>query len=250
MATLGCAVVTPAATTVAGLGALSPAPGYATCAITCPVEGQAFDVSATNSSCIAKANAAEWAALGCVVASTPTATTLAGLGALSPSPGYATCAITCPVNGQAFTVTATNSSCTAKANAAEWATLGCAVITPAATTVAGLGALSPAPGYATCAITCPVEGQAFVVTAMENQCIAKANAAEWAALGCVATAPTAITVSGIGAQSAAAGYSSCVITCPVKYQNFVVAATKLISPSPVEETDTLELSNSVTVFIW
>ena len=58
--------------------------------------------------------------------------------------------------------------CTAKANAAAWTALGCAVTTATATSVAGLGNAGPAAGYASCAITCPTNGAAFVVNAVAN----------------------------------------------------------------------------------
>jgi hypothetical protein len=61
--------------------------------------------------CTAKSDANDWAALGCVVATSQTATTGAGLGAQSPAAGYSTCAVTCPIEGQNFDVRTTN-TCT------------------------------------------------------------------------------------------------------------------------------------------
>jgi hypothetical protein len=61
--------------------------------------------------CTAKSDANDWAALGCVVATSQTATTVAGLGAQSPAAGYSTCAVTCPIEGQDFDVRTTN-TCT------------------------------------------------------------------------------------------------------------------------------------------
>ena len=206
-----------------GVGSVSPATGYSTCEITCPVNGEAFAVTATKSSCIAR-DAASWKTVGCVVA-TPTGTTVAGIGSVSAGTGYSTCEITCPVNGQAFTVTATKSSCVAK-DSKEWTTVGCVVANPTGTTIAAIGSQEAATGSSSCDITCPVNGLAFVVTATENQCIAKDDEQSWAVLGCVAAAPTGITVSALGALSGSTGYSACVITCPVQYQKFVVTATK------------------------
>ncbi len=49
-------------------------------------------------------------------------------------------------------------------------------------------------------------------TCVENTCIAKDEAA-WLVLGCVVTDPNANSISGLGAQTAAAGWASCSITC-------------------------------------
>ena len=63
------------------------------------------------------------------------------------------------------------------------------------------------------------------VCAVENECLAKAGAAEWSELGCiVAGDTTGATVIALGAQSAATGYASCAITCPTDGAAFVVAA--------------------------
>lgn len=56
--------------------------------------------------CTAKADAAAWAAEGCVVAGVQTATTVSGLGAQSAASGYQNCSITCPTDGGSFAVTA------------------------------------------------------------------------------------------------------------------------------------------------
>jgi len=123
----------------------------------------------TENTCTAKADAAAWEALGCVVATSATANTVTGLGAQSAAAGYQSCAITCPTDGAAFTVTAVENACTAKADAAAWAAVGCVVAgTQDATTVTGLGAQSAATGYQSCAITCPTDGAAFSVTAVET----------------------------------------------------------------------------------
>ena len=62
-------------------------------------------VAAANT-CTAKADAAAWAAVGCVVASGQAGTTVSALGSQSAAPGYQSCAITCPTKGSAFTVNA------------------------------------------------------------------------------------------------------------------------------------------------
>jgi len=66
--------------------------------------------------CIAKTDADAWSALGCAVAGTQAGTKITALGAVTPVAGYASCAITCPTDGQAFTVVAV--ACTPIANAA------------------------------------------------------------------------------------------------------------------------------------
>ena len=67
----------------------------------------------------------------------------------------------------------------------------------------------------TCSITCPVDGQDFVVMARPYNCNPK-TAEQWAELGCVVSgSPNATTMQGIGAYSAAPGYTHCAIACPV-----------------------------------
>ena len=73
------------------------------------------------------------------------------------SPGYHTF-----VDGQGCTL----NTCTAKTNAGDWTTLGCAVTTAAATTVAGLGTVEAATGYTSCVITCLTNNAAFTVVAV------------------------------------------------------------------------------------
>ena len=58
-------------------------------------------------------------------------------------------------------------ACTAKGDAAAWAALGCVVAASQdGTTVSALGAQTAAPGWASCAITCPTAGQEFAVAAV------------------------------------------------------------------------------------
>ena len=70
-------------------------------------------------------------------------------------------------------------------------------------------------------------GTIFSVSEISNVTVASAaETAAWAAEGCVvAGSQTATTVSGLGAQSAAAGYQSCAITCPTDGGDFAVSAS-------------------------
>ena len=63
--------------------------------------------------CKAKANAAAWTAVGCVV-TTATATGVAGLGTVSvpAATGYVSCAITCPITGGNFVAAKVAKTCT------------------------------------------------------------------------------------------------------------------------------------------
>ena len=73
----------------------------------------------------------------------------------------------------------------------------------------------------------------------ENTCTAKADATEWATEGCVvAGTQNATTVSGLGTQTAAAGYLSCTITCPTDGGNFVVSAQGHATPCLVHSCTT------------
>jgi hypothetical protein len=61
----------------------------------------------TENTCAAKADGAAWQALGCVVSTDATATTVTGLGAQSAyTTTHTSCAITCPMDGAAFLVVA------------------------------------------------------------------------------------------------------------------------------------------------
>lgn len=62
--------------------------------------------------CAAKADAAAWAAEGCVVAGAQTATTVSDLGAQSAASGYRSCNIRCPTAGGSFAVSAQQGSAT------------------------------------------------------------------------------------------------------------------------------------------
>ena len=175
--------------------------------------------------CIAKTNANAWLSIGCVV-DTPTATTVDDLGNKLPAAGHSACTVDCPKEGQGFVVTAPKNICVAKTESA-WLNIGCVVTTPTATTVAYLGAQSPATGYSSCVITCPIQGQDFVaVSEPEFTCNAKSGANAWANLGCVVDNPTATKVTDLGTLSVTTGYTKCMVTCPVDKKDFIVVAVQ------------------------
>jgi len=205
---------------VSGLGSVGAATNYASCAITCPTNNGAFTATVVKE-CTTRTDA-QWATAGCTV-NDASANTVAGLGTVGAATNYASCTITCPTAGSAFVVDATENTCTAKADAAAWTALGCTVTTADATKVSTLGTITAATNYASCAITCPTDGQAFSVTSVP-ECTAKADAAAWAAVGCVVTTPAAITVGGLGTVTAATNYESCAITCPTAGGAFSVAS--------------------------
>ena len=161
----GCVVAgTPSATSVATLGSQTVAPGWLSCAITCPVNGGEFVITAQENVCTAKTSAAAWAELGCIVAGKPTRNTITALGAQSPTASFKSCVITCPTNNGNFHVVADENVCTPKANDNEWEALGCVIAgNPTSTTVSSLGEQTAAANYEKCAITCPTANQDFVV---------------------------------------------------------------------------------------
>jgi len=67
--------------------------------------------------------------------------------------------------------TAVLNVCTAKADAAAWTALGCTTTTATATGVAGLGTVTAATGYTSCAITCPTNAAAFIVVAVKKPAV-------------------------------------------------------------------------------
>jgi hypothetical protein len=147
-AALGYTVENPASTTVSGLGSVSILPSWSGGgAIAC--NGGEFSVpSATENACTAKADAAAWMALGFFVQN-PTATTVSGLGLIWLRLGwFGSTAVQCTSDGDEFSVpAATEKSCTAKADAAEWAAKGLLVANPTAATVSGLGSISLLPNW-------------------------------------------------------------------------------------------------------
>jgi len=243
----GCTVEHANGTTVSSLGTVTSASGYSSCTVTCPVNGSDFTVNAVENTCTAR-DTAGWAAVGCAVAGTATGTTVSALGAQSAVTGYKSCTITCPSSGSAFVVSASQNDCTAR-NTAGWAAVGCEVAgTATGTTIAALGAQSAATNWTSCAITCPVDNAAFVVNAV-TACQAKADAAAWAAVGCVvAGAQNGTSVAALGAQSAATGYTSCDITCPVAGGPFDVNATAAATTTAAPASTTISGASAGAVW--
>merc|ERR1711871_1912390 len=238
---LGYTVQNPTANTVAGLGTVSAATNYPSCTITCPTAGSAFVVDATENTCTAKSAESDWTALGCTV-TTATATKVSLLGSITAADDYASCDVTCPTDGEAFSVTSVP-ECTPKADDAAWAAVGCDVTTPAAITVAGLGTVTAATNYASCEITCPTAGGAFSVASVP-ECTAKADAAAWAAVGCVVDGTqNGTTVASLGNVTAATGYTSCAITCPTAGGAFAVDAVAVT-------TTAAPISGASTGAVW
>ena len=110
-----------------------------------------------------------------------------------------------------ITCGAITDACKAKTTE-EWAAVGCTVTDASGVTVAALEPIGAAANWNGCVaskITCSADsnsGVAFTVESgiTENTCVAKADVAAWAAVGCVvATSQTATTVAALGGQSAA-----------------------------------------------
>jgi hypothetical protein len=154
---LGCIPANVASTTVTGLGSVSPNSGYSSCDITCPTDGT-FAITLVENSCIAFYEN-QWSALGCIPANV-SATTVTGLGSVTST--AAICDITCPTDLGTFAITLEN-SCIAK-ETFEWSQAGCMPANVDATTVTGLGSVSPHLGYSSCVITCPTDGGTFAIT--------------------------------------------------------------------------------------
>jgi hypothetical protein len=131
------------------------------------VGGQCVEIT-----CTTKADANAWAAVGCVVTANQTGTTVSSLGTVSAATNYASCAITCPEDGQAFTVVAVEHTCTAS-DAATFQAAGCTIAGVAtASTISDLGVVTPSAGYASCVVTCPTDGQAFKIVAVDCPVVA------------------------------------------------------------------------------
>ena len=62
-----------------------------------------------------------------------------------------------------------------------------------------------------------------IASAQGNTCIAK-DAAQWQALGCIFSDPTATTVYGLGTHSRVTPTTSCEVSCPVDGADFVVSS--------------------------
>ena len=122
------------------------------------------------------------------------------------SPGYHTFAdgVGCTMN-----------TCIAKANTAAWTALGCVVAgTQDGTTVAAIGTPSGATGYQSCAVTCPTNNGAFVVTVVSNlvTCDTVGGSASCAA------APNML-VSNFGDLGFLLFFILCFIACFITFSN-------------------------------
>ena len=73
----------------------------------------------------------------------------------------------------------------------------------------------------TCSVTCPVDGQDFVVRAHRFNCNPK-TAEQWAALGCIFANPSATTAFDLGTHNRVTPTASCEVSCPVDGEDFVV----------------------------
>ena len=73
----------------------------------------------------------------------------------------------------------------------------------------------------TCSVTCPVDGQDFVVRARPFNCNPK-TAEQWAALGCIFANPSATTSFGLSTHNRVTPTTSCDVSCPTDGEDFVV----------------------------
>jgi len=72
-----------------------------------------------------------------------------------------------------------------------------------------------------CSITCPVDGQDFVVTTRPYNCNPK-TAEQWAALGCAFANPFSATLSGLSTHNRVTPTTSCEVSCAADGEDFVV----------------------------
>jgi hypothetical protein len=110
----------------------------------------------------------------------------------------------------------------------EWEDLGCNVTNINATNVTDLGEISPAAGFKLCIVKCEATGTNFTIDSKENKC--QVNQTLWAEKGCAFNNVQATTVSELNA-TAADGFGSCDVTCPVDGQPFEVAYVEA-APAP------------------
>ena len=73
----------------------------------------------------------------------------------------------------------------------------------------------------TCSITCPVDGQDFVVRTRPYNCNPK-TAEQWAALGCVFANPVSTTAFGLSTHNRVTPTTSCEVACPADGEDFFV----------------------------
>ena len=128
------------------------------------------------------------------------------------------CKLTCQAGtyqDQTGQTTCKLNTCLAKANTAAWTALGCVVAgTQDGTTVAAIGTPSGATGYQSCAVTCPTNNGAFVVTVVSNlvTCDTVGGSASCAA------APNML-VSNFGDLGFLLFFILCFIACFITFSN-------------------------------
>ena len=117
--------------------------------------------------------------------------------------------------------------CNAKSDP-EWAALGCMVSPggqPRANNRGDLGEVSglevAGVQVGTCSVTCPVDGQDFVVRARPFSCKPK-TAQQWAELGCIFANPSGTTAFDLGTHNRIVPTTSCDVSCPIDRGDFVV----------------------------
>ena len=99
----------------------------------------------------------------------------------------------------------TENTCIAYADAGAWTAVKCASGgTVTSTTVTGLGTMTATAGYASCTVTCPVVGQAFVVVTPTNVCTCTGGTAT---LATGTTAGTLCDVAGEDCSACTTGYT-------------------------------------------
>ena len=109
----------------------------------------------------------------------------------------------------------------------EWAALGCMVSSgqPRADNRGHLGKVTglvvAGVQVGTCSVTCPVDGQDFVVRAQAVSCKPK-TAQQWAELGCIFANPSGTTAFDLGTHNRIVSTTSCDVSCPIDRGDFAV----------------------------
>ena len=73
----------------------------------------------------------------------------------------------------------------------------------------------------TCSVTCPVDGQDFVVKAHRYNCNPK-TAEQWVALGCIFANPFGTTVFDLSTHNRVTPTTSCEVSCAFDGEDFIV----------------------------
>ena len=107
-----------------------------------------------------------WGLLGCNVTN-PAAVNVTGLGVISPADGYRSCKVKCEAMGAVFTVESEENRCDKIDNETWWSEQGCIVQDLEARSITELNA-SAAVGYDSCDVTCPEDGEEFVVESVQT----------------------------------------------------------------------------------